>query len=107
PVGHGKDIRGLERYVVSVDELLAQPDPRDEAGEVGADIDRREREVAAFGAQRAQAAALVGRRPDPGRLAGAHLSNVEGHLGLLSGSGGIRPRSASMASSGRAAAWIA
>ena len=59
-VGEGEDVGGLQRHVERVDELLRQLGAGDQPGDGGSDVEPVERQVAALGAQRAEAGVFNG-----------------------------------------------
>src|SRR6202012_4500596 len=88
-----------------VDEVLGELDAAGQAGDVGPDVDPVQRQVAAIGAQGAEAR-VVAWCGSVGRFGLAHRRDGDGHDGLHS-SHSSRPRSASKSMSGPTAAWIA
>ncbi len=98
-VGQREHVGGLEGGVVRVDELGGQGDAGDQPGDGGAHVEAVQREVAAFGAQRADA--RVDGLPDAVQLGRSHRRGGEGHRESLSSVS--RPRAVSRSSSGWAA----
>jgi hypothetical protein len=94
-------VSGLERYVEGVNEVLGQLDLAGEPDDLGTYADALERQVAPLGLQSAQPGVVV--RTD---LCIGHRRDADRHVELRS-SRGSRPRSASISSSGCAAARMA
>ena len=109
-VGQREDVGGFERGLVDVDELGRQHRAADQAGDRGPDVEPVERQVAALGAQGAEAG--VGERVEPVELGGTHRGNGHRHRALPSSACAVglgcpevsRPRAARRSSRGAAAA---